>query len=131
MVNPYFVLTNRKRAVIALVHTVAFLLIAVRGVFTNVRALRGAGAAGWAMLSIYLVVGAILGVLAAKSRNVRERSYFAACTTSAVFGAFRQVLGDPQLHVAAYIRVLMLLTALVVGSFILREHDRAQAVAGS
>jgi hypothetical protein len=125
-VNPYFVLTNRKRTVIALVHTVVFLAVAVRGVAGVVPPLHlTSPATGWIMPAVYLLVGTILLVLAARSCDTLERLYFGCCTTSAGFGFARQVAGDPRLHVAAYVRVVMLLCAVVVGWAILRRHETA------
>jgi hypothetical protein len=131
LVIGYFILTNRKRTVVALVHTVAFLLLAVRGAFTVIVPLdRASTFAAWLMPAVYLVVSLILLVLAVMSRTGRERLYFACCATSAAFGLLRQVMGDPRMHSAAYIRVVMLITALLVGWSILRQHGRV-AVAAS
>jgi hypothetical protein len=121
----YFILTNRKRTLVALAHTVAFLLLAVRGAFTVVVPLdRTSPFAAWLMPAIYAVVSLILLVLAVMSRTSRERLYFACCAASAAFGLLRQVMGDRRMHSAAYIRVLMLITALAVGVSILRRHGR-------
>lgn len=117
------ILTNRKRAIVALVHSVAFLMIAVYGVTTVVRPLHTTSPlSAWLMPSIYLVVASILAVLTAVSGNASERLYFGFCTTSAGFGLARQVLGDPGLHVAVYIRVAMLMCAVATGTLILRGY---------
>jgi lysylphosphatidylglycerol synthetase-like protein (DUF2156 family) len=128
VVSPYFVLTNRKRTVVALAHTVVFLMLAVRGAFTVVKPLhRSSPVTAWVMPAVYLVVSAVLLVLAAMAKSSRERLYFACCTVSAGFGFFRQCLGDPRMHPAGYVRVVMLLSALLVGLTILRQHSRDSA----
>jgi len=116
-----YILTNRKRVVVALVHTVVFLGVAARGAFTTVAALQPhSPASSWILAAVYLVVSSILLFLTARSLNPRERLYFACCSTSAVFGLARQLLGDPRLYAAAYVRVLMLALALWVGLAMLR-----------
>ncbi len=128
-VDRYFILTTRKRTIVALVHTVAFLTLALRGVVTVVPPLhRTSPASGWIMPSVYLAVSSVLLLLTARSRNARERLYFACCATSAGFGLARQVAGDPRMHAAAYIRVAMLLCAVIVGSSILRGYQPAPAM---
>ena len=120
----YVILTNRKRAIIALVHTVAFLMIAIATGMITVRPLHaGASRGAWAVAGIYVLVTAALLVLTAISSPARERTYFAFCTTSAAFGLARQILGDQQIHVAIYVRVIMLACAVVVGWMILRGHS--------
>jgi hypothetical protein len=120
----YVILTNRKRAIIALVHTVAFLIVAVITGMITVNGLHaGANTAAWAVAGIYVLVTAALLVLTAISGPARERIYFAFCTTSATFGLARQILGDQQIHVAIYVRVIMLACAVVVGWMILRGHE--------
>lgn len=130
----YVILTNRKRAIIALVHTVAFLIVAVITGMITVHGLRngtpsGAGASAhslrsaWAIATIYVLVTAALLILTAISGTARERIYFAFCTTSAAFGLARQILGDEQIHVAIYVRVVMLACAVVMGVVILRGHE--------
>ena len=123
----YFILTNRKRTVVALVHTVVFLLVAMRGLVTVVDPLRaGSPVSAWVLAAVYVVVSSILLLFAVKSRNLRERLYFACCTTSAAFGLARQLLGDGQLHAAVYVRVLMLGLALATGTLILRGYRPVQ-----
>ncbi len=125
LVSRNFILTNRKRTVVALAHTVVFLMLAVRGAFTVVAPLhRNSPVSAWVMPAVYFAVAAVLFVLAAMSRGQRERLYFACCTTSAAFGFLRQCLGDSRMHPAGYIRVAMLVSALFVGLSILRQHPR-------
>ncbi len=126
----FVILTNRKRAIIALIHTVFFLLVAVLTGFALVRPLHhGAPASAWIIAAIYVVVTGVLVVLTAVSGTGRERGYFGLCTGSALFGLLRQLLGDSQIHVAVYVRVLMLACAVVVGFLILRSHSSASSTA--
>jgi len=124
----YFILTNRKRAIVALVHTVVFLTVAMYGVLLVVRPLAmNSPASAWVMTAVYAVVTSILLALAAFARNGIERNYFAFCTTSAAFGLARQILGDPRMFVAVYIRVAMLACAVATGIAILRRHSLGRA----
>ena len=120
----YIILTNRKRAIIALVHTVAFLALAVGTGIITVQSLHaGSRASAWIVAGIYLLVTVALLALTAISGSFRERLYFACCTTSAGFGLARQLLGDQQVHAAVYVRVAMLACAVFLGVVILREHS--------
>ncbi|MBZ5532964.1 MAG: hypothetical protein LAO20_16160 [Acidobacteriia bacterium] len=126
----YVVLTNRKRAIIALVHTVAFLIVAViTGMITVHPLHKGSSAGAWAIGAIYVLVTTALLILTAISGTARERIYFACCTTSAAFGLARQIFGDEQIHVAIYVRVIMLACAVVAGVVILRGHGTRQITA--
>ncbi len=124
--NDFGVLTNRKRAVIALIHSVVFLGVAVHR-FISPRAgvlLHGYAVADIALIAIYLVVASILAWLASISHCVRERLYFALCASSATFGLLRTVFGDAAIPAAQYLRVLMLSSAVAVGGLILRSFSR-------
>ena len=128
----YVILTTRKRAIVALVHSVAFLGIALYGMVTVVRPLGAASpASAWAMGAIYVAVSLALAALTAISGNGRERLYFACCATSATFGLLRQILGDPPMHFAVYVRVAMLLCAVVTGLAIVRAHRGRMAAAAA
>jgi hypothetical protein len=123
--SPYFVLTNRKRAIVALAHTVVFLGIAMAGFWMVIHPLGAESPlSAWIIAGVY---AAVASVLAACSRNGLERLYFAFCTTSAAFGLARQIVGDPRLFVAVYIRVAMLGCAVIAGLAIMRRHEVAQA----
>ena len=132
--DSYVILTNRKRALIALIHSVVFLGIAFRAMVQpslvlpihvlSVPALK----ARIALLCVYVIVTLILLQLARISRRV-ERLYFALCATSAGFGLLRYWLGDPNIHVAIYVRVLALLTAVGVGALIWAGHSREKVAA--
>jgi hypothetical protein len=121
----FVILTTRKRVIIALVHTVVFLFIAVLGIATTVRPLQLLSPlSAWILAAVYLVVSGVLLVLSKISGNFRERLYFGLCTTSAAFGLARQVLGDPRMRVAVYIRILMLACAVLTGFVIAGRAPR-------
>jgi hypothetical protein len=126
----YVILTNRKRAIVALVHSVAFLGIALFGMVSVVRPLAASSpASAWTMVGIYAAVTSALAALTAVTGHWRERLYFACCATSATFGLLRQILGDPPMHFAVYLRVAMLSCAVAVGLGIVRAHRRQAAAA--
>ena len=117
-------LNTRKRIIVALAHSVAFLALA-SFVTGPVRPFRmTAPPPAWIMPAVFLLVSAILAALTAFSGASLERIYFAFCTTSAVFGLARQILGDPPMHVAVYIRIAMLSCAVATGILMLRQTDR-------
>jgi hypothetical protein len=125
--NEFGILNSRKRAVIALIHSFVFLGIAVHG-FASPKAgilLPGLVATGdIVLIGIYLTVASILAWLATISRCARERLYFALCTCSATFGLLRTIFGDTTLPAAQYLRVIMLTSAVGVGTWILRSFSR-------
>jgi lysylphosphatidylglycerol synthetase-like protein (DUF2156 family) len=125
--NEFAVLTNRKRAVIALVHSLVFLGIALHG-FVSPRlalALHAPGAvSGMILVGIYVIVASILAWLVGISRCAPERLYFVLCTSSATFGLLRTIFGDATLPAAQYLRVVMLTSAVVVGAWIFRSFSR-------
>jgi hypothetical protein len=128
----YAILNSRKRTIIALVHTVVFLGIALFLTDMPVSALQATSPAGaWILAGVYLIVSAILWVLAARSGNSTERLYFGLCATSAGFGLLRQWVGDPGMHAAVYIRVAMLGGAVWTALLILRAHNEPAAEASS
>lgn len=123
----YVILTNRKRAIIALAHSAAFLLLAVRGLAGAVRPLAGASpVSAWTMFGLYMVVSSILLALTVISGAALERLYFAFCAASATSGLLRSILGDPRMHLAVYIRVAMLVCAFVTGLILWRAYPLAQ-----
>jgi len=124
--NEFGVLTNRKRAVIALIHSVVFLGVAVHG-FLSVKLgiVRRPATGDFVLIGIYLIVASILAWLVSISRCARERIYFALCTTSATFGLLRTIFGDPTIPIAQYMRVIMLGSAVAVGILITRAFSRA------
>jgi len=126
VMNDFGVLNNRKRALIALIHSFVFLGIAIHG-FASPKAgiLAGTAAIGdFILVGIYLIVASILAWLVSLSRCLRERAYFAMCATSASFGLLRTILGDSSLPIAQYMRVIMLSSAVAVGILIFRNFSR-------
>jgi hypothetical protein len=124
--NDFGVLNNRKRALIALIHSVVFLGIAGHG-FLSPKAgiLGGAGATDdFVLIAIYLVVASILAWLVSLSRCARERIYFALCTCSATFGLVRTIFGDASVPLAQHMRVVMLSSAVAVAILIVRSYSR-------
>jgi hypothetical protein len=125
----FSILTNRKRAIVALVHSVIFLLIALRQM---VAATPAAGVwlpstvrpGTWILCGIFAVVSSILLWLFVISRGWMEKIYFAFCTVSAASGLLRTVAGDQTFHASLYIRVVMLVSAVLVGLLIVRRHSQ-------
>src|SRR5208283_2258452 len=100
----FAIITNRKRAKIALIHSVVFLLIAMRGaasaaVVSPILGSSPVPVPTIVLFAVYLIVSSVLIVLARVSRCTRERLYFAFCATSATIGLFRYLIGDPTVHV--------------------------------
>jgi hypothetical protein len=124
----FSILTNRKRAIVALVHSVLFLLVAVRqmiaanpaaGIWVPSTVSRGT----WILCGIFAIVSASLLGLFIISRGWMEKLYFALCTISATSGLLRTAAGDPAFHTGLYIRVVMLVSAVLVGLLIVRAHS--------
>ena len=125
----FSILTNRKRAIVALVHSVVFLLIAVRqmvaaqpssGIWVASTVSRGT----WILCGIFAIVSAILFWLLVISSGWMEKFYFGFCTISASSGLVRTAAGDQTFHAGLYIRVVMLVSAVLVGLLIVRMHSR-------
>jgi hypothetical protein len=126
--HDFAILTNRKRTKIALIHSVVFLLIAMRGaasasvvppIWTSTPVPRPTVV----LIGIYLIVATVLILLARISRCTREKLYFVFCATSASIGLLRYVFGDPTLHAGLYLRVLLLTAAVITCTVILRLHS--------
>ncbi len=120
----FSILNSRKRAVIALVHSVFFLAVAgIQAAVSHAEplSLTSPKAKGLILLVIYLVVTTALLLLLRVSDCTKEKLYFALCAGSAAFGLVRILLGDHVLHVNA-MRVLFLGCAVLVGLLILRSH---------
>lgn len=125
----FSILTNRKRAIVALVHSLVFLLIAVRqlvaanptaGIWVTSRVTPGT----WILCGVFVIVSSILLWLLIISRGWIEKSYFAFCTISATSGLLRTAAGDQAFHAGLYIRVIMLVSAVLVGLAIVRMHSQ-------
>lgn len=128
--NDFGVLINRKRAVIALIHSIVFLGIACQG-FVSPKAgvlHRSAATGDFILIAIYLVVVSILVWLVSISRGLVERTYFALCVASASSGLLRTIFGDHVVPPAQYLRVLMLSAAVGLGILIVRSHSRTANV---
>jgi hypothetical protein len=124
--HDFTILTNARRALIALIHSVVFLGIALRSLIGAAMAgpiWREASIASLAVLTVYCLVTAVLVYLARISRCAREKFYFLFCSTSAGTGLLRALFGDPAPHLAPAIRVLMLGCAVATGIHILRGHS--------
>ena len=121
--NEFGILTNRKRALIALIHSLVFLGIAMRGFASPKMGILLPGFVATAdliLIAIYLVVASVLAWLVSISRGAKERVYFALCASSASFGLLRTIFGDAGLPAAQYLRVILLTSAVLVGTWILR-----------
>jgi len=128
--NDFGVLTNRKRAVVALIHSIVFLAVAFHG-FVSPKAgvLHGSGATGdFILIAIYMVVASILVWLMSISRSLVERAYFVLCAVSASSGLLRTTFGDHVVPPAQYLRVIMLSAAVGLGILIVRSHSRTANV---
>jgi hypothetical protein len=125
--DDFAILTTRKRALIALAHSIVFLGFALHGFASPRQALsHGPGLAlGGMLLLIYLIVGSILGWLTRIAQSTKEQAYFAFCTCSATFGSLRTLFGDTSLPLAQYLRVAMLVCAVFTGLWILRSFSQA------
>ncbi len=129
----YSVLTNRKRAVIALVHSVFFFFVALSGLVGKsaipplAMAIERQShlAPALAITAVYVLITGILVWLFRFSAAQREKLYFAFCATSAGTGLLRVLFGDTSLHAEACIRAIMLACAIVTCTLILRSHPAA------
>jgi hypothetical protein len=122
----FAIITNRKRAIIALVHSVFFLGVAgLQLAVSHAEAFsihREKIAGTIILLAIYVIVTTVLLVLLRFSHCIKEKLYFAFCAAGAGFGLVRILLGDPVLH-ANVARVLLLFCAVLTGTVILRNHS--------
>lgn len=127
--NEFAILNNRKRAVIALIHSIAFMLLATwqllggapaKGIFVVVHVPAGV----WSLCGIYVAVSGILLWLFLISRGWMEKLYFLLCTVSSSSGLLRMIVGDQSFHSGRYVRVAMLAAAVIVGLAILRIHSQ-------
>ncbi len=124
--NDFGILTNRKRALIALIHSLVFLGIAMRGFLSPKAGILLPGfvaTADLVLIAIYLTVTSILAWLVSIARCTKERVYFVLCACSATFGLLRTVFGDTTLPIAQYMRVIMLTSAVLVGTWIFRSFS--------
>ena len=130
--NDFGILNNRKRALIALVHSLVFLGIAMHGFVSPKGGLLFRGLGGTsdiALCAIYFIVASILVWLVTLARCAKERVYFALCASSATFGLLRTLVGDAALPAAQYLRVALLTSAVIVGTWIYRSFSRSRPAA--
>jgi len=125
----FSILTNSKRAIVAVVHSVVFLLIAVRqmvatGPAAGVWLPSTVRPGTWILCGIFAVVSVILLWLLVISRAWMEKFYFGFCTLSATSGLLRTAAGDQAFHAGLYIRVVMLVSAVLIGLLIVRTHTQ-------
>jgi hypothetical protein len=128
----FSILTNRKRAIVALVHSVVFLVVALRQMIavspvTGIRLASSVPASTWILCGIFTVVSSILFYLFAISRGWMEKFYFGFCAASATSGLFRTAAGDQIFHAVVYVRVIMLASAILVGFMIVHSHSQRDA----
>lgn len=125
----FSILTNRKRAIVALVHSVVFLIVALRQMIvvspaSGIWLTPAVPLSTWILCGIFIIVSSILFYLFAISHGWLEKLYFALCTASATSGLLRTVAGDQAFHAALYIRVIMLAGAILVGFVLVHAHSR-------
>jgi hypothetical protein len=127
--DEFSILTNRKRALVALVHSMVFLVIA------SCQMVLARPAAGISIASpannargtlllcgIFALVSGILIWLLIVSCGWIEKLYFGLCSVSACSGLARTAGGDSTFHAGVYIRVVMLMLAVGVSFLIVRAH---------
>ena len=115
-----------------MLHSIVFALIALRSI-TSASAVNpiwsnNSALPSVAILMIYLVVSSVLIQLVRVSRGAREKLYFAFCASSASLGLLRTILGDQNLPAGQFLRLLMLLCAVVTGVVILCSHAKITPV---
>lgn len=131
--NTYAILNNRKRSIIALIHSIVFALVALRGIAYAAQVspiwLANSSISPVVILMVYVIVSSVLIQLARLSRSAREKLYFGFCASSATLGLLRNILGDHNLPGGQYLRLLMLLCAVLTGITIVHSHSRTIPVA--
>ena len=125
----YAILNSRKRALIALVHTIFFMLLATwqsMGAPRNASLLWHRDMSVMAGGIVYCIVTSVLLWLLAVSVTARERMYFGLCAASAAIALVRMLVGEINVPGSGVARVVMLGCAVIVGVAILREHAAAE-----
>jgi len=126
--NRYGILNSAKRAVIALIHTVVFGLLALYQLLIRQHPwpLLSAGPGHFigpiALTTIYFIVTIVLLTLLRYSRCSLERLYFSLCATSAALGLVRALVGDPTAYAELLARAVLLGCAVITGTLIWRNH---------
>ena len=126
--HSFSILNSRKRAIIALVHTVIFLCVAaLQTALSHAKAFSLHGdkvVGGIVLLTIYTIVTTVL-LVCCGTPPIPASACISRCARPApAFGLLRILLGDPVLHAGVF-RVLLLSGAVVVGTLILRSHSTA------
>ena len=103
--DEFSILTNRKRAIVALVHSVVFLAVALRQMVvvspaSGIWLAPSVPLSTWILCGTFTVVSSILFYLFAISHGWLEKLYFGLCTASATSGLLRTAAGDQAFHAA-------------------------------
>jgi hypothetical protein len=124
-VPAFAILTNRKRALVALIHAAVFLGLAIRdfavsstqsGILTATPGI----ARSVVFAAVYLVVTTVLAYLLMIARCAGEQLYFAFCAASASTGLLRAIAGDSVFPAGQYLRIGLLAGAVITGLLILK-----------
>ncbi len=124
----FAILTNRKRALVALIHAAAFLGLAIRDFAVSSR-LSGILTAtpgmtrSFVFAVVYLMVSSVLAYLLILSKCAGEQVYFAFCTASASTGLLRAIAGDSAFPAGQYLRMGLLACAVLTGVLIVKAHS--------
>ena len=119
MTSLYSILNTRKRAVIALIHTIVFFLVAL----LTLHRMPSSPTARAVMTGVYTVVSLVLLILVGYARALAERFYFALCTSSALIGLLRFTVHHPAVTAAQVLRPAALGCAAIVVTAIARSHS--------
>ena len=132
MIAPFSILNSRKRALIALIHSIFFLGLATRDLAVHARLAGAIGAprvsvGNLVLAGVYLVVSGVLITLLRYSGGLLERLYFGFCAASASSGLVRAIAGDANFAAGRFLRVGMLIAAVCTGFVLLRIHSAPMA----
>ncbi|HVO59861.1 MAG TPA: hypothetical protein VMT53_02940 [Terriglobales bacterium] len=124
----FAILTNRKRALVALIHAAAFLVLAIRDFvvsahLSGILAATTGSTRSRIFAVVYVIVSVILAYLLTISRCAAEQVYFAFCTASAGTGLWRAIAGDAAFPPGQYLRIGLLAYAVLTGVVILKIHS--------
>jgi hypothetical protein len=124
----FAILTNRKRALVALIHAAAFLGLAIRD-FASASHLSGILTAAPGTIRsaifgvVYLIVSSILVYLLIIAKCAWEQVYFAFCAASASTGLVRAIAGDSAFPAGQYLRLGLLACSVLSGVLIVKAHS--------
>jgi hypothetical protein len=133
MSAPFTILNSRKRALVALIHSMFFLGLAARDLAVHARLAGAFGtshalAGSLVLAGVYLVVSGVLIALLCYSGGRLERLYFGFCAASASSGLVRAIAGDANFAAGRFLRVGMLVAAVCTGLVLLRIQSAPMAV---